>query len=308
MMPHLWRLYSLCSQRAYCVVPRIALLIEYSGKKFHGCQFQAGLRTVQSELEKALTILTRTKAKVTFSGRTDAGVHAAGQVVHFDLPHGARVGGSEAVQIRDADDLDLWQFTWALNGILPFDLSVKSAQVVPANFHARFTATSRQYVYRILNRAQRSALLKDTHYFIPFYLDQSRMQRAASCLLGTHDFSSFKSSNTDRTESHCSICRVEFLNLGEGQLEFWIAADHFVYNMVRIVVGTLVEIGLGKKASESLLQALKQPDRNLAGPTAPPWGLTLDSVKYPSVFKLFELSAAPPTCSESKEVFKEMKT
>lgn len=252
---------------------RIALLTEYSGKKFSGSQYQVGVRTVQAELEKALSTYLRLPVKAMFSGRTDSGVHAIGQVVHFDV---------------EVEELDLWRFCWGVNGILPHDLSIAKAQIVPPTFHARFTARKREYVYRILNRPQRSALLKDTHHFVSLPLTVEPMKAASHALLGSHDFVAFRSTNADQTSTICDVYRAELLNLGEGQLEFWIAANHFVYNMVRIVVGTLIEIGLGKKAPESLAEALALGDRNFAGPTAPPWGLTLNSVEYPEAYKLFE--------------------
>ena len=252
---------------------RVALLLEYSGKYFHGSQYQVGVRTVQSELQSALTTFLRCPTVAVLSGRTDTGVHAAGQVAHFDV---------------DLSELDLWRFSWAMNGILPDDLSVKGAQIVPNTFHSRFKAVEREYVYRILNRRQRSALLKDTHYFIPQPLAENLIKAASEPLLGTHDFSAFKSTSADQRSTICHVSRAELFNLGEGQLEFWIAADHFVYNMVRIVVGTLIQIGLGKEAPESLAHALDAGCRNLAGPTAPSLGLTLNSVKYPEAYNLFE--------------------
>jgi tRNA pseudouridine38-40 synthase len=254
-------------------VPRFALLVEYWGKKFHGSQYQLGARTVQAELESALSTILREPTKVIFSGRTDSGVHAQGQVAHFDTT---------------VEDLDLWRFNWGLNGILADDLAVKAVQLVPANFHARYSATLRQYVYRILNRPQRSAIMDDTHYFVSYKLDHEAMTEAAKLFAGSHDFASFKSSNADRGSTRCHVSRAELLNLGEGQLELWIEANHFVYNMVRIIAGTLIEIGLGTRAISSLEKALEECDRNLAGPTAPAWALSLVSITYPEHFHLFQ--------------------
>lgn len=216
--------------------------------------------------------------KVIFSGRTDTGVHAKGQVVHFNVD-------------ENQFDGDFYKFLWALNGILPHDLSAFEGAVVPDDFHARFSATERIYVYRILNREQRSPLLAANHYLVRHELNADAMKNAAQCLLGTHDFTSFRASNGDETSPLCSVQRVQMLKLGEGQLEFWIGANHFVYNMVRIVVGTLVEIGLGKRAPESLSEALSGRDRNLSGATAPAHGLTLQTVKYPESLRLFKNSA-----------------
>lgn len=315
----------------WLVVPRIAFSLEYHGKRFHGSQLQVGVRTVQSELENAFRILAKQPLRVHLSGRTDAGVHAAGQCFHVDWPDGvAPANSASAAASKAADDarlahandaetagetssahangaetagvvrvagvdaaaggegLDLWRLARALNGIMKGDIAVVGAQIVDDNFHARYSATQRQYVYRILNRPQRSALLKDTHYHIPYALDAKAMQDGALRLLGTHDFAAFRSSNSEQVSTICTVSRSEILQLDDGRLEFWIAADRFVYNMVRIIAGTLTEIGLGKRTLESLEAALEQGDRDLSGPTAPPWGLTLHSVRYPQNYKLFE--------------------
>jgi tRNA pseudouridine38-40 synthase len=266
---------------------RVALLIEYAGKRFHGSQYQAGVRTVQSELERALSVFLRQPVRAVFSGRTDTGVNARGQVVHFNLE-------------MQPQEFDTWRFCWGMNGILPDDLSVVAAQVVPDDFHARFSARSRHYVYRLLARPQRSALLRDTYYFIPQKLDLELMAEAATWLCGHHDFAAFRSTNSDRSNTNCTVSRSELLKIAEGQVEYWITADHFVYNMVRIIVGTLIEIGLGKRAPESLRSALSEGDRNLSGPTAPPWGLTLNAVQYPESYKLFEQSSRLASCPGEK--------
>jgi len=257
-------------------VSRIALLLEYCGKNFHGSQFQGGVRTVQHELEKAVAVLAQGEVRVHMSGRTDTGVNASGQVAHFNFP------------AEELSQADLHQMAWSLNGIMPRDLSVTNLAVVPETFHARHSATKRQYVYRILNRSQRSALLKDTHLHVRQPLSLEPMLDAASRILGSHDFSAFRSSTTSNANPSCQIYRSELLNLREGELEYWIAADHFVYNMVRIIVGTLIEIGLGKRDAESVSHALEKRERELAGPNAPPWGLTLESVQYPNAFRLWE--------------------
>lgn len=306
---------------------RIALQIEYAGGKFRGSQMQQlGIRTVQDELEKALAIFFRAgqdrAIKTTFSGRTDTGVHALAQVVHFDLPDkflfnvypNLRASKADAVLSSEEDckisqspiqeshspetlflpdDFQLDQdrmdkICWSLNGILPQDMSITAGQPVPSEFHARYTAIRRTYVYRILNRPQRSALRHGREYFLPAQLDLEAMKSALGCLLGRHDFRAFKSSNADRTSTICLVDRAELLNKGEAELEFWISANHFVYNMVRIIVGTLIEVGIGKRAPQALSEALAGKDRHLAGPTAPPWGLCLYSVEYPSEFNLFQ--------------------
>lgn len=254
-------------------MPRLALSVEYIGDKFHGSQYQLGVRTVQKDLEDALEVLTKKKVRVTFSGRTDAGVHARGQVAHIDL---------------DESDFNIDKIVWSLNGILKRDMAVSKIQVVDDSFHARFSATKREYVYRILNRPQRSPLLKNTHHFIRDPLDLKAMSDGAFQLRGKNNFSAFRSRNADTSNPVCLVSRSEMVNLGEGCLEFWIVADHFVYNMVRIIVGTLVEIGLGKRSVKNIVDALETGERSLCGPTAPAKGLTLNSVEYPKKYCLFK--------------------
>lgn len=275
---------------------RIALKLEYNGSRFCGSQMQANARTVQEELEKALASYFRTETRLvaTLSGRTDSGVHSRGQVAHFDITdqHLDRAfnkhsSAKERIEVQ-LDQSALRTICWALNGILNEDMSIAAAQEVPSNFHARFSAIRRTYVYSILNRAQRSAHGYNAQYFLPSSLNLTNMQEAARHLVGRHDFSAFKSSNSDDSSPICSVERAELLNYGEGKLEFWISADHFVYNMVRIIVGTLVDIGLGKREPSDLSYALTEKGRHLAGPTAPPWGLCLDQVDYPAEFNLFQ--------------------
>jgi tRNA pseudouridine38-40 synthase len=261
-------------------VQRIALLLEYSGKDFHGSQLQEGVVTVQSEIERALAILARKKLRAILSGRTDAGVHALGQVAHVDWP----CDPSDPSTMPDLKDL-----AWRLNGIIGSGLAVVAMTFVEPTFHARYKARQRQYVYRILNRPQRSPLLKDTHLHVRQPLDLKAMVDGASRFMGRHDFSAFRSTNGDKSSPLCSVERCELLNLREGELEIWIAADHFVYNMVRIIVGTLIEVGLAKRDAQSVSIALERGERDLAGPTAPPWGLTLTKVSYPDEFRLWEL-------------------
>lgn len=268
-------------------MPRLALLIEYAGKKFCGSQYQEGVRTVQQELEDACQVLFKTFTRAHLSGRTDSGVSARGQVAHIDV---AELAAMPWLRLKSPqfDEEGLAELAWKLNGIIGRDLAVVEARIVPDEFHARRSAIARQYCYRILNRRQRSALLEDTYLGVYRSLDVSAMRLGASKLLGKHDFSGFRSTSTDRSSPICSVSRCEILNLREGELEFWIAADHFVYNMVRIIVGTLIEVGLGKRDAESISLALEKGERNLAGPTAPPWGLTLDSVIYPESLRLWE--------------------
>jgi tRNA pseudouridine38-40 synthase len=139
-------------------------------------------------------------------------------------------------------------------------------------------------------------LKQNSHHFLNTPLNLEAMKTAAAALLGQHDFSAFKSSNRQKINPVCRVDRAEILNKGEGELEFWISADHFVYNMVRIIVGTLIEVGLNKRAPSDLSEALAGKDRHLAGPTAPPWGLCLYSVDYPAEFNLFQKDSQNGSC------------
>jgi tRNA pseudouridine38-40 synthase len=236
--------------------------------------------------------------RATFAGRTDSGVHASGQLAHCDWPvegfKGQIAHCNWTVEDSNKDvpalqqDAELRKLCASLNGILARDLVVVTAQFVPEDFHARFSATGRSYSYKILNRNYRSPLLQDKSYFVHGKLNLKDMLDAILCLEGEHDFSAFRSSNSDRHNSICEVRRAEILNLGEGVLEFRIEANRFVYNMVRVIAGTLLEIGLGKRPVASLLRALESKDRNEAGPTAPAWGLCLTQVQYPDVYHLFK--------------------
>jgi tRNA pseudouridine38-40 synthase len=277
---------------------RLALKLEYDGAGFCGSQYQAGVRTVQEELEKALAILAKQPVRVTLAGRTDSGVHASGQVAHCDWPLHAAISSAwyrNETSGNNTNLPDLFRLCASINGILAKDLAVTAAQWISADFHARFSATTRSYAYKILNRPYRSPLLQDRSYFVPSPLNLTDMLAAIRCLVGEHDFSAFKSSNSDRHNSVCHVTHAEILNLGEGVLEFRIEANRFVYNMVRVIAGTLVEIGLGKRSAAGLLHALESKDRNQAGSTAAAWALCLSSVQYPDIYRLFKpISDSPP--------------
>ena len=273
---------------------RIAFKLEYDGAKFCGSQLQVGVRTVQEELEKALAVLAKRPVRVTFAGRTDSGVHASGQVAHCDWPE---------------QNVELKLLCASLNGILARDVAIMTVQLVPDDFHARFSAINRSYAYKILNRNYRSPLLHAKTYYVPAslgLLNLGDMLDAIPCLVGEHDFSAFKSSSSENHSSICQVRRAEILNLGEGVLEFRIEANRFVYNMVRVIAGTLVEIGLGKRPAASLLRALESKERNEAGPTAPACGLCLTQVQYPEAYHLFKpfSDSTPDLLMTSKTIMK----
>jgi len=249
---------------------RIALGLEYDGSAFKGWQIQqAGVRTVQSCLERALSKVADHPVSVICAGRTDAGVHASGQVVHFDSP------------ARRSD------YAWLMGGNtnLPDDISITWAQVVPEDFHARFSALARRYRYTILNRPCRSALHRQraTWHYKP--LDAERMQAAAACLRGEHDFTSFRAVGC---QSHSPYRHVFDLTV-ERHGEFVvidIEANAFLHHMVRNVAGVLMAIGSGDRPAEWTQELLAVRDRTQAGVTAPPDGLYLLAVRYGDVFGL----------------------
>lgn len=241
----------------------IKLVIGYDGTDFHGFQRQKGLRTVQEELERTLTILLRHPVRVKAAGRTDTGVHAEGQVVSF----------------WTSCPIPVERLPLALNSLLPSDIVAKKANQVSPNFHPRFDATSRVYRYLIDNRPTPSALLRRYAWHIPEPLNVEAMKQAAQYLLGVHDFASFHASGSDLGSTVREMKRIAVVKRG-GVISVTMEANAFLYHMARIIVGTLVEIGLGQREPEEMHSILEARDRSVAGKTAPPHGLCLMQVKY----------------------------
>jgi len=242
------------------------LILEYDGTGFCGWQTQAtGLRTIQNHLEEKLERIFKKKIHCQASGRTDSGVHALGQVVHF----------------KADTDIKPSLIHKALNSFLDRDLSVVKVLEVPLNFHAQKDVKNKTYRYTILNRPYPSALWRDRAFFYPHKLNLSAMRKAAKDLKGTHDFKSFQSAsqrsrikNTVRTVQKLSIIK-------EGDLiHISIASDGFLYKMVRNITGTLIAVGSGRVPPSSVLKLLKSKERVLVPRTAPPYGLCLISVRY----------------------------
>jgi tRNA pseudouridine38-40 synthase len=244
-------------------VPRYKLTIEYDGTGYAGWQRQPSLPTIQASIEEAIRSITQASSTVTGAGRTDAGVHALGQVASFE--------SNKALSPEE--------WTRALNGVLPRDINVISTEVAPDAFHARYSALSKMYEYRILNRRERSALARDRAWHIRDPLDLAAMREAAAFLLGNHDFSSFQGHPTDTEDPQCNLMCLEITTTGHV-VRVASRGDRFLKQMVRAIVGTLVEVGRGSRRAQSLEDILAAKDRRAAGYTAPAHGLYLVKVEY----------------------------
>ena len=241
----------------------IKLTVEYDGTPFHGWQVQPDAPTVQEALEQAVESVTQEKVTVVGSGRTDAGVHALGQVAH----------------VQTGSPLPVEKWVAALNAHLPPEIAVTAAEEAPDGFHARYSARSKTYRYRILNRRARSARERTTAWWIQAPLDVEAMACAAGYCLGPHDFTAFESKSEPESSGLRRMLRLEVQRCGE-HIDLWFEATGFLYNMVRAMVGTLVQVGLGKIPPEQVARILESRDRAQAGPTAPPHGLCLMEVRY----------------------------
>jgi tRNA pseudouridine38-40 synthase len=247
-------------------MPRYRLLLEYDGAPFQGWQRQAGGPSVQGALEAALLACSGEAVTVVAAGRTDAGVHAHGQVVHLDL---ARPWPPE-------------RLAGALNAHLrPRPVAVLEACEAAPDFHARFDAVRRRYVYRILNRRAPPALEAGRVWHVPVPLLAERMHAAAQCLVGRHDFTTFRAGEC-QARSPLKTLDLVHARQGDGDLiEVRLAARSFLHHQVRNIVGTLKLVGEGKQPVGHVARALAARDRAAAGPTAPPQGLCLEGVDYP---------------------------
>ena len=241
----------------------IKLTMEYDGTNYHGWQMQPNGPTIQSVLEQAVSTFFRVPTRVTGSGRTDAGVHAMGQVVNFFCNQ----------------EPDPHRLRRALNALTPKDISIKQVEIVPESFDARRDGRSRIYEYRILNRPTPSPFHLKYTWHVHDPLDIGRMRKAIRCLEGEHDFSSFRASGCDAPHPVRTVYRVSLDESGE-LLIFTIEATAFLRHMARNIVGTLVEVGRGPRSAKSFAELLEARDRTKAGQTAPPHGLFLMEVKY----------------------------
>jgi tRNA pseudouridine38-40 synthase len=246
------------------MMQRYKLIISYDGSGFSGYQVQPNKRTVQSDLEAVLAKMHKGEAiKVSASGRTDAGVHAKGQVIHFD----------SSLQISEQK----WEV--ALNSLLPEDISVLSVIKVDSSFHARFDAIGKEYRYVLQLSKNRDPFQRHFAYQYPYELNIEAMKEASRFFIGTHDFTSFCSAKTEVEDRVRTIETIDFL-LEDNFLTLRFVGNGFLYNMVRILAGTLLEVGSGKRKPEEMTDILVKEDRRSAGKTAPAQGLYLWKVFY----------------------------
>lgn len=241
----------------------IKLTVEYDGTNYHGWQIQTTGETIQSVLERAVSTFLRKSTRITGSGRTDAGVHALGQVVNFfsDKEY-------EPHRIRRA-----------LNALTPFDITIKEVAIVPDSFDARRDGRSRVYEYHILNRPTPSPFHLNRAWHVHQPLDVNAMREAIPCLIGEHDFSSFRAAGCDAEHPVRKVYANSLDRCGE-LLVYTIEATAFLRHMVRNIIGTVAEVGLGLRTPQSFVELLEARDRTKAGITAPAHGLFLVEVKY----------------------------
>ena len=246
---------------------RYFIRFAYDGTAFHGSQRQPNGITVQETMEQALAMIFREEVPLTFAGRTDAGVHAREMYAHFDLPD------------NDNSRFLILNSKFRLNGILPNSIAIFDIYPVKDDAHARFSAVRRTYEYHVVDHKDPFLCTQATR--IRPGLDFAAMNEAAQLLIGKQDFASFCRTNTDVKTTICDLTHAEWKELGNGHAVFTIAADRFLRNMVRAVVGTLFEVGRGKMTKEQFAEVITQHNRCAAGDSAPAEGLFLTHVEYP---------------------------
>jgi len=246
------------------MIKNFKLILEYDGSAYHGWQRQSEDRTIQGTIEQALKQLTQMDITLIGSGRTDAGVHALGQVANFHCN----------------TKLTPQAFLAGLNSLLPDDIVIKECCEIDNDFHARYCVKSKTYAYRILNRNVPSAIYRNYTWFIQKRLDKPLMKSAIDPIIGTHDFKAFEGSGSPRPHTIRYVQAAMLSEEEEDIFVFKITANGFLKFMVRNIVGTLVEVGIGKRNPDDIKEILLSKDRNRAGVTAPPHGLFLMSIEY----------------------------
>ena len=252
-----------------------ALIIEYDGTHYAGFQIQNNARTVQEELERSLTVFFGEPIRIHFAGRTDSGVHASGQVISFS---------------PKKKDILPSKLASSLNGILPRDIAVRGITRVQADFHPRYSCTAREYEYLIWNHPLRAALWEKKALWIRQSLPLDKLNKELEAILGTHDFSAFTPKNTEHKNPVRHVYRAKFIQNQErddGLVRFQICANAFLRNMIRILLGSLVDISFGR-LSYSLKEILESRERIKAGSTIAPTGLYLRNAYYPPEYEIKE--------------------
>ena len=243
---------------------RYKVTLSYNGSAFCGWQRQNGSPSVQACLEDALGILCGAPTEVVGCGRTDTGVHASKYVAHFDT--------LDALQ-------DVENFRYKLNAILPKEIAVSAIEKTRDDFHARFDATSREYRY-FIHRCK-DPFMADRSWYCRYPLDVDRMNEACALLLGRHDFSCFEKTGSSNATSVCEVSFARWEDIGEGRLQFTVRANRFLRNMVRAIVGTMVEVGRGVREPQWVEELIKSGTRGDAGQSVPGHALLLSDVRYP---------------------------
>ncbi|MEG1003156.1 MAG: tRNA pseudouridine(38-40) synthase TruA [Clostridium sp.] len=241
----------------------IKLTIEYDGTGYNGWQRQKQGKTIQESIENAISKIVKEEVSITGSSRTDSGVHAKGMVANF------RVDSSVPPE----------RFREAINTKLPSDIAIIKSEEVPYEFHSRYDSKGKTYCYTIINRREKVALFKNYVYHVMDELNIDDMKEACKCFIGKHDFSAFK---TNGSSVKTTVRTISDLHIEKDNelIKIYVTADGFLYNMVRIIVGTLVEVGLGKKGYNEVLSAINTGKREKSGHCAPPNGLVLEKVYY----------------------------
>ncbi|MGN0484672.1 MAG: tRNA pseudouridine(38-40) synthase TruA [Lachnospiraceae bacterium] len=242
---------------------RVKLVVAYDGTNYHGWQVQPNAVTIEGVLNAALTELLHENIEVTGASRTDAGVHSMGNVAVFDTD----------------TRMPAEKISYALNQRLPEDIVVQDSCEVTADFHPRHGKSEKTYLYQIQNSRFPQPLSRNYTYFYHYPLDEKRMQVAADYLIGRHDFKSFCSVHTQVEDTVREIYALTVSRIGE-RIEIRVAGNGFLYNMVRIIAGTLIDVGRGVLEPEKIPDILAAKDRSFAGPTAPPQGLTMLGIRY----------------------------
>ena len=242
---------------------RIAFIVEYDGTEYAGWQIQKNDITVQQKIEEALLTLNKGHITVTGAGRTDSGVHAKGQCGHFDIE----------------TDIPAEKFTFILNTRLPKDIRIKKSWEVSEDFHSRFSAKGKRYIYRIFNAPYSSALMGRFTMHVPENLDIEKMREATAYIVGAHDFKAFCAQGSSVKTTVRTVNKVEVKKENE-LIEIIVEGTGFLYNMVRIIAGTLIEVGKHKKTPDQVKEIIDGKARKEAGMTADPQGLTMDEVFY----------------------------